>query len=108
MKVEEKLNYILISDDIDKNTNFNKIEASINQAENQNIVLQASINNLNNGNIDRFISISEGKKANGTSFVLVSKEISVDTIPESLNVVPTITEAEDIIEMENIERELGF
>ena len=108
MKVEEKLNYILISDDIDKNTNFDKIEASINQAENQNIVLQASINNLNKGNIDRFISISEGKKANGTSFVLVSKEISVDTIPESLNVVPTITEAEDIIEMENIERELGF
>ena len=108
MKVEEKLNYILISDDIDKNTNFNKIEASINQAENQNIVLQPSINNLNKGNIDRFISISEGKKANGTSFVLVSKEISVDTIPESLNVVPTITEAEDIIEMENIERELGF
>jgi hypothetical protein len=108
MKVEEKLNYILISDDIDKNANFEKIEASINQAENQNIVLQASINNLNNGNIDRFISISEGKKANGTSFVIVSKEISVDTIPESLNVVPTITEAEDIIEMENIERELGF
>ena len=108
MKVKEKLNYILISDDIDKNANFEKIEASINQAENQNIVLQASINNLNNGNIDRFISISEGKKANGTSFVIVSKEISVDTIPESLNVVPTITEAEDIIEMENIERELGF
>ena len=108
MKVEEKLNYILISDDIDKNANFEKIEANINQAENQNIVLQASINNLNNGNIDRFISISEGKKANGTSFVIVSKEISVDTIPESLNVVPTITEAEDIIEMENIERELGF
>lgn len=108
MRVEEKLNYILISDDIDKNANFEKIEASINQAENQNIVLQASINNLNNGNIDRFISISEGKKANGTSFVIVSKEISVDTIPESLNVVPTITEAEDIIEMENIERELGF
>lgn len=108
MKVEEKLNYILISDDIDKNANFEKIEASINQAENQNIVLQASINNLNNGNIDRFISISDEKKANGTSFVIVSKEISVDTIPESLNVVPTITEAEDIIEMENIERELGF
>lgn len=108
MKVKEKLNYILISDDIDKNANFEKIEASINQAENQNIVLQASINNLNNGNIDKFISISEGKKANGTSFVIVSKEISVDTIPESLNVVPTITEAEDIIEMENIERELGF
>ena len=108
MKVKEKLNYILISDDIDKNANFEKIEASINQAEHKNIVLQASINNLNNGNIDKFISISEGKKANGTSFVIVSKEISVDTIPESLNVVPTITEAEDIIEMENIERELGF
>ena len=108
MKIEEKSNYILISDGIDKNANFEEIEASIKQAENQNVVLQASINDLNNGNIDRLIYISDEKKANGTSFVIVSKEISVDMIPDSLNVVPTITEAEDIIEMENIERELGF
>ena len=108
MKIEEKSNYILISDGIDKNANFEEIEASIKQAENQNVVLQTSINDLNKGNIDRLIYISDEKKANGTSFVIVSKEISVDTIPESLNVVPTITEAEDIIEMENIERELGF
>ena len=108
MKIEEKSNYILISDSIDKNANFEEIEASIKHAKNQNVVLQASINDLNNGNINTLISISYEKKANGTSFVIVSKEISVDTIPESLNVVPTITEAEDIIEMENIERELGF
>lgn len=108
MKIEEKSNYILISDGIDKNANFEEIEARIKQAENQNVVLQASINDLNKDNIDRLIYISDGKKANGTSFVIVSKEISVDTIPDSLNVVPTITEAEDIIEMENIERELGF
>ena len=108
MKIEEKSNYILISDGIDKNANFENIEASIKQAESQNVVLQASMNGLNNGNIDRLISISDRKKANGTSFVIVSKEISIDTIPDSLNVVPTITEAEDILEMENIERELGF
>lgn len=108
MKIEEKSNYIFISDDINKNTNFDDIVALINQSENQNVVLKASINDLNNRNINTLISISDEKKANGTSFVIVSKEISLDTIPDSLNVVPTITEAEDIIEMENIERELGF
>ena len=29
-------------------------------------------------------------------------------IDENLNIVPTLQEAEDILEMENIERELGF
>jgi hypothetical protein len=29
-------------------------------------------------------------------------------VPEELLVVPTLTEAEDIIQMEEIERDLGF
>ena len=32
----------------------------------------------------------------------------MDDYPEDFNIVPTLIEAEDIIEMENMERELGF
>ena len=32
----------------------------------------------------------------------------MDDFPEDFNIVPTLIEAEDIIEMENMERELGF
>jgi len=35
-------------------------------------------------------------------------DITADEAPEGLNIVPTLLEAEDVIQMENIERELGF
>ena len=42
------------------------------------------------------------------SFVIVSENIDIDKIHEDLIVVPTQQEAFDIIEMEEMERDLGF
>ena len=42
------------------------------------------------------------------SFVLVVKGIDADDFPDELNIVPTLIEANDILEMDNIERDLGF
>ena len=42
------------------------------------------------------------------SFVIVATNVSIDEIDEKLIVVPTLQEARDIIEMEEIERDLGF
>jgi hypothetical protein len=42
------------------------------------------------------------------SFVIVVNGIDADKVPDEIVTVPTISEAEDIIEMENIERDLGF
>ena len=42
------------------------------------------------------------------SFVVVGSGFNIDIFPEKLNVVPTIKEAEDVIEMEEIQRDLGF
>ncbi|MBT8316544.1 MAG: hypothetical protein HKP59_02855 [Lutibacter sp.] len=55
-----------------------------------------------------FLKLSEERKNNGTSFVLVSEGIDIDLIPDEINVVPTLTEAIDILEMDAIERDLGF
>ncbi len=55
-----------------------------------------------------FLKLSVQHKENGTSFVLVCKGINIDTITDQLNVVPTLTEAIDILEMDAIERDLGF
>ena len=43
-----------------------------------------------------------------TSFVIIANGINVDTLPEELIVVPTMVEALDIIEMDEISRDLGF
>jgi len=40
--------------------------------------------------------------------VLVNSGTDVNSFPENFNIVPTLQEAEDILEMEAIERELGF
>lgn len=55
-----------------------------------------------------FLDIAIQKKQNGTSFVIVFTEIDIDDFPENFNIVPTLQEAEDVIDMENMERELGF
>ena len=55
-----------------------------------------------------FSSMSATKRSCGKSFVVVSQTIDVDDVPEELNVVPTVHEALDVIEMEDIERDLGI
>jgi hypothetical protein len=55
-----------------------------------------------------FLELCSQHRENGTSFVLICKGIDIDEIPEEINVVPTITEAVDILEMDAIERDLGF
>jgi len=55
-----------------------------------------------------FLKLSLHHRKNGTSFVLVCEGISIDDLPEELNVVPTFNEALDILEMDAIERDLGF
>ncbi|WP_372768556.1 hypothetical protein [Lutibacter sp.] len=55
-----------------------------------------------------FLKLSVQHIKNGTSFVLVCGGISIDDLPDELNVVPTFNEAIDILEMDAIERDLGF
>ena len=42
------------------------------------------------------------------SRVLVAQNDTISLFPETLVVVPTLVEAKDLIEMERIERDLGF
>ena len=55
-----------------------------------------------------FLKIAEQKKENGTSFVVLNSSVNADDFDENLNIVPTLQEAYDYIEMEAMERELGF
>ncbi len=56
----------------------------------------------------KFSALSIAHRELKKSFVLVTQKVPYDDIPEELCVVPTIQEANDIIEMEEIERDLGF
>ena len=58
--------------------------------------------------IKLFSDLSKAHCKGKKSFVLVASDIDFNAIPTQLTVVPSIQEAHDIIEMEEIERDLGF
>mgnify|MGYP001204715671 CR=1 FL=1 len=55
-----------------------------------------------------FQNISDTHKEANKSFVIVNDVLNANSLPEEIMVVPTLQEAKDMIEMEEIERELEF
>ena len=81
----------------------------MNEFDKENLIVQISNEiNITKEDFLLFLSIAKQKKENSTSLVIVYKDINIDDFPEDFNIVPTLVEAEDILEMEAIERELGF
>ncbi|PQB04304.1 ribonuclease Z [Aureitalea marina] len=54
------------------------------------------------------LKVSTYHRSTKHSLVIVSQSVDIDDIPAELVVVPSLQEAADIIEMEEIERDLGF
>lgn len=67
-----------------------------------------SFDKLTINDLLEFLDMSNTHKGLGKSFVLVTDKLSYDEIPDELSVVPTLQEAKDLIEMEEIERDLGI
>lgn len=80
----------------------------IKNSVNENVVFDIHGVMVNEDILKLIVQLAQQFKENGTSFVVVSSELAADELPEEVNLVPTLVEAADIIEMENIERELGF
>ena len=77
--------------------------------KNENLIIDFSDNKgEKTENILVLLQYSKKHRNNGMSFVIVIDGIDIDTVPDDINIVPTLVEANDIIEMENIERDLGF
>ncbi len=96
-----------------ENTTLSGFLENLNKAypelKHDNIVINLfSFDQLTVSNILEFLDISNTHKASGQSFVLVTDKLGYDEIPEEISVVPTLQEAKDLIEMEEIERDLGL
>lgn len=86
-----------------------KIQALYPKFKNNNIIVAlSSLNKLGLQDVVEFLELSNIHKATKHSFVIVSDKVDMDLVPVEIVVVPTIQEAYDIIEMEEMERDLGF
>jgi hypothetical protein len=86
-----------------------KIQALYPKFKNNNIIVSlTTLNTLSKNDIVEFLEVSNSHRAEKHSFVVVSDKISLDSVPDEIIVVPTLQEAYDVIEMEDMERDLGF
>lgn len=77
--------------------------------KNDNIVVNLfSLKDISAKDINEFLRISQLHKTNKHSFVIVTDGVSFDEVSEEMTIVPTLQEAYDLIEMEEIERDLGI
>lgn len=63
---------------------------------------------LTTKDFNTFFGISKAYKKAKKSLVIVVSDFDFDKVSDKINLVPTLQEAHDIIEMEEIERDLGF
>lgn len=110
MKVDQKGHTVTIKDTQGDIVSFlMKVTHEYKSFAKFNIILDISLhNNLTIKQINSFLPLSKIHKKAKKSFVIVANEIDFNAVPVNLTIVPTTLEAHDIIEMEEIERDLGF
>ena len=70
------------------------------------IISLMSLGKVPEQDIIEFLMLSNTHRGAKKSFVIVSNKVNLSTVPDEIIVVPTMQEAYDIIEMEDIERDL--
>ncbi|CAI8168243.1 MAG: Uncharacterised protein [Bacteroidota bacterium] len=94
-----------------RGTDFrNLLKVQYKNIENQNIVVDLSAyENISTGDVLEFSELSlYNKEQLNKSFVVVTGVMQIDALPENISTAPTLQEALDLIEMEEIERDLGY
>ncbi len=86
-----------------------RLEKRYDSLKNDNIIINLfSLKQISVDDINEFLRVSNMHKASKHSFVIVTDKIGIDESIEEITIVPTLQEAYDLVEMEEIERDLGF
>ena len=110
MKVEQKGHTTTLKDTQGDIQSFlKKVSNEHHSYKSQNVIIDITQDeNVTLKDVKLFSDLSKMHRKGKKSFVIVVDDINFNDVPATLNVVPSIQEARDIIEMEEIERDLGF
>jgi hypothetical protein len=110
MKVSEKGHSVIIKDTQGDLSSFlTKLSNQYKTFEPLNIIVDLTpYDTLSIADVKLFSLLSKQHKKTKKSFAIVVQNIDYNAVPDQLTVVPSLLEAHDIIEMEEIERDLGF
>ena len=110
MNLDQKGNTIVATNSENSTSYFHEqITSEFHNFKNHNVIVDlSSDSNLTIADVKLFTDLINSHKEQKKSFVLVSSILNFNAIPNNIVLVPTIIEAHDIIEMDEIERDLGF
>lgn len=111
MKMDLGNNCVILSDDKGSYADFVPFlqQQLVKNYQGKNVVVDLlKYTHITLDELLELLVLSNTHRAAKHSFVIVNSSVDPDDVPEELVVVPTLKEAEDIIEMEEIERDLGF
>ena len=111
MNIDTHENFIIVKENIN---NFEDFITSLNPKSNvklsgKNIIIDLlEFDEFSLEKLSLFSELATIFRKYNNSFVIVNNQINLNEIPDDILVVPSLQEAEDIVEMETIERELGM
>ena len=110
MKVDQKGHTVCIKDTQgDLVSYLMKVTHEYKTFEKFNIIIDIRMHkNLSVAAINSFMPLSKIHKKAKKSFVIVTSDLDHNAVSDKIAVVRSLLEAHDIIEMEEIERDLGF
>ena len=110
MKVDQKGHTTIIKDTQNNLEAFvGKITNEYHAFQNQNLILDISHDKaISNSHLAHFKDLAKSHKKAKKSMIIVTDTVDFNKVPNYLNVVPSVLEAHDMIEMDEIERDLGF
>lgn len=84
----------------------NNINELISQNNDVNLILDVRNLAISESELEEIFKFYNKNNKNGTTFVVVKKDIDFDAFSEEWNIVPTINEAEDLISLDEMMRDL--
>ncbi len=110
MKVDQKGHTTIIKDTKNDIASFSTTIANeYHVFQGQNLILDISHDTtISNADLVHFKELAKNHKKAKKSMIIVTDAVDFDKVPNYLNVVPSVLEAHDMIEMDEIERDLGF
>jgi len=110
MKIKDCSSYILITPKETSYKSFlNVFESQYNTINNSHLLLDlTSLEPLTTQDVNSLLKWTNQSRKLKKSFIIIIKNIAIDEVSENLVCTPTLLEAQDTFEMEEMERDLGF
>jgi len=110
MRLENKTSYTLaIADELSFDAFLKSFESEYNNLKTYHLILDLTrLEPLNPQDVNKLLEWASQSKKLKKSFIVIVENIAIDDVFEALICVPTLLEAQDTFEMEEMERDLGF